>query len=74
MLRNMTVDFETDGFPTDRESYVIFADNFGIPVSTTEVEERNTEMELEGLEKFMSLANGLSGIPAGISPELDTFR
>lgn len=67
-------DFRKEGFPLDRESYVLFADRFGIPTSTAEVEERTTETLSEDFEKIQGIAQGLAAIPSGISPDLDIFR
>lgn len=59
------------GLPVDRESYVLFADRFGLPTSTTEL---NTEREETSFLRMQSVADSLRSIPSGISPDLDEFR
>lgn len=65
--------FMEDGLPVNRESFVLFADKFGIPTST-QAHEAMIEYDEESVQKMKDIASRLESIPSETSTELDDFR
>jgi len=55
-------EFEFEGFPTTRESYLIFAEKFGIPTSTNLQERENTNNEV-AKDIYVNSLPALNSIP-----------
>lgn len=65
--------FMEDGLPVNRESFVLFADKFGIPTST-KATERMSEYNEQAVQKMKDIAASLGSLPSEVSPDLNHFR